>query len=360
MRLPAILFVLPAKGGSGGANSIVQECFGLRAMGVPVAIAVNAANRDAFLASYPELEPAGLPVHGYASPAALAGIGRDGFDVLCATTNTSVGWVAEALKLLGRERPVKGAYYVQDYEPLFYDPESPAWAVAHASYAAIPGAALFAKTEWLCDVVYRNHGLKLTRVAPSIDHAIFFPDLAARRDRVAITAMLRPQTPRRAPHRTVRILAELAASYSSRIELTVFGASPEQLEAARIALPPGVSDLGRLRRDEVPALMRRTDLFLDLSDFQAFGRTGLEGMACGCVPLLPLLGGADEYALDGRNALVVDTRSDDAVLASIARFMTLRPGERDEMRLAGLATAARYSVQRTALDELRLFQRLVG
>ena len=51
--------------------------------------------------------------------------------------------------------------------------------------------------------------------------------------------------------------------------------------------------------------MRRCDVFIDASAYQAFGRSGLEAMACGAVPVLPALGGVHEYALDDENAMVL-------------------------------------------------------
>ena len=72
--------------------------------------------------------------------------------------------------------------------------------------------------------------------------------------------------------------------------------------------------LGVLRRDEVADLLRRSQLFIDLSEYQAFGRTGLEAMACGCTTILPEAGGSDEYAIDGSNCLRVDTGDREAIL----------------------------------------------
>ena len=90
---------------------------------------------------------------------------------------------------------------------------------------------------------------------------------------------------------------------------------------------------------------------MDLSDYQAFGRTGLESMACGCAPVVPLHGGADEYAIDGVNALVVDTHSEDACFERIDAL--LRAPERlESMRQAALRTASRYSIHAAAVSEL--------
>src|SRR5207253_1779598 len=94
---------------------------------------------------------------------------------------------------------MKIAYYVQDYEPLFYASGSDRWTTARNSYTLIPDAVLFAKTKWLQNIVYANHGIRVAKVAPSIDHEIFYPDISRKSAPLSITAMVRPQTPRRAP-----------------------------------------------------------------------------------------------------------------------------------------------------------------
>ncbi len=66
-------------------------------------------------------------------------------------------------------------------------------------------------------------------------------------------------------------------------------------------------------------------------------------MACGCIPIVPVLGGTGEYAVHGRNAFVVDTRSDREVLSAVDAFITMTPGAvrkcgkppRDERRVHG-------------------------
>jgi hypothetical protein len=73
-----------------------------------------------------------------------------------------------------------------------------------------------------------------------------------------------------------------------------------------------------------------------------------------------VLGGSAEYALHGRNAYVVDTRSDEAILEAVYNFVEMTPQSRADMRQNALETAARYSIRRAALSELRLFRSLMA
>jgi glycosyltransferase involved in cell wall biosynthesis len=361
METVSILFVLPSGGGGGGSNSVAQETMGLARLGVDARVAVNTPNYTKLVASYPEFQALTIPVLSYANPAELAQHMKS-CSVVVATTNASVFDVCEARVELQKADPkaqARCAYYVQDYEPLFYPAHSERWAKAHKSYTALNDALLFAKTQWLCDIVYANHGIKVEKVRPSIDHEVHYPDLRRPNKEATVVAMLRPSTPRRAPRRTVRIMQAAAKKYSG-MSMQVFGAENEELVTAGIELPPNVKNWGVLKRAEVPELLRKSDLFLDLSDYQAFGRTGLEGMACGCIPVVPVLGGVTEYAVHGRNAFVVDTRCDQEVLNAIDSFISMEPATRAAMRHSALETSAEFTVTKSALSELRLLQRLAS
>lgn len=361
MEALSVMFVLPSGGGGGGSNSVAQEAMGLARLGVDVRLAVNVPNYAKFLTSYPELEALKIPVLSYVDGAALA----EHFatcQIAVATTNASVFDVAHARAQLMKDAPntlPKFAYYVQDYEPLFYPANSELWTKAGQSYTALKDAMLFAKTNWLCDIVYANHGIKVRKVTPSIDHEVHYPDLRRAGSPLSVVAMLRPATPRRAPKRTVRIMRTIAGKYAD-VSMQVFGASDEELEAAGIVLPANVKNWGVLKRSQVPDLLRASDLFLDLSDYQAFGRTGLESMACGCIPVVPVLGGTGEYAVHGRNSFVVDTRSDNEILNAVKIFVGMDSNSRAEMGQLALETAANFTVEKAALSEHRIFRQFAS
>jgi glycosyltransferase involved in cell wall biosynthesis len=322
---------------------------------------VNVSNYDRFTAEYPELAQNRIRIQQYRSTSQLGEL-IGAFDISVATTNNSMGDVAQARQDAQKHKngAAKIAYFVLDYEPLFYSPHSEQWKTAYASYTLMNDAVLFAKTDWIRETVYANHGVRVHKVSPSIDHDIYFPNLSRQVETLSIVAMLRPATPRRAPKRTIRILEILADEFPQSISLQVFGVKPEDLESAGLSLSSRIVNHGVLTRQNVPRVMRTADMFLDLSDFQAFGRTALESMACGCIPTVPVLGGTAEFAVDSHNAYVVDTRSDDAILEAARRFIALRPDVRMEMRQNALETASNFTIAKAALSELRLFCEMVN
>jgi glycosyltransferase involved in cell wall biosynthesis len=356
-----VLFVLPGGGGGGGAHSVVQEAHGLHRLGAEVGVATTAGTLDGFLATYPEMLAGPVALHGFDGAGDLGDIAR-GYDLVSATTWRSAHLVAEVKARLGAAAP-KAAYYIQDYEPLFNIPHTPEWEESRASYTVIPDAQLFAKTRFLCDIVTANHHRPVAKVAPSIDHETYHPGRRMGGEgagRLRISAMLRPLTPRRAPHRTARILEMIAQAFPDQVELVVFGCAQADLDEVGIRLSPTIDNRGPLSRAGVANVLRQTDLFLDLSDFQAFGRTGLEGMACGCVPIVPLLGGSDEYLRHWINGFRVDTRSDAEVMAAVAAYVGLRPAAREGMRRAAISTALDYTVDKAAYSEYVLFSQLLA
>lgn len=352
-----IVFILPGRGGGGGSHSVVQEALGLHRMGLDVAVATTTDSYAGFRLNYPELDRA-FPVPLYRDDAELAGV-LAGFDIAVATTAPSANQLAAVLA--GMEGPSpKPAYYIQDYEPLFFTPGTAEWTAARASYAALPGALLMAKTDWLRHIVRENHGRPVVKVSPSLDHQTYHPDLRERGEGITISAMIRPRTPRRAPRRTARVLERLAATLPPEHKLLAFGCEPSELDREGLRLSSRIQHAGVLSRRQMAAVLRDSDLFLDLSDYQAFGRTGLEGMACGCIPVLPVFGGAAEYARHQENAYLIDTRGDEACLEAVDSFLDNGPDSRARMRSAALATALNYSVERTALSEYEAFRAFLG
>src|SRR3954466_7810382 len=97
MSAPRVLFVLPARGASGGANSVVQECIGLSRIGCTVGLAVSARHSYEFGANYPELADSDVDLHFYATPKEL-GQQLRGYEVAVATVNDSVFEIADGIE----------------------------------------------------------------------------------------------------------------------------------------------------------------------------------------------------------------------------------------------------------------------
>lgn len=306
-----VLFVLPIIQVGGGGNVVITEARAMMRMGVTVALANLSLHRDIFEQGYPDLD---VPVIYVDSPDEIGTLGRE-FDAVIATAFYSVEWLTPLLTAA----QVTLGYYVQDFEPLFFEPGTHNHEQALGSYTRIPGIRMFTKTGWNRDELLRHTGFVAEVVGPSYDCDLFRPrvsSLVDSRHPVKVLAMVRPSTPRRNPEGTLRLLTHLQQRFGDRIEIAIFGGEQDSVSA-----PMGSDELkmfnhGELRPGQIANLMATCDLFIDMSHFQAMGLTAMEAMACGVVPIVPRAGGASSFACHNENAAIVDTEKFEEVLAA--------------------------------------------
>jgi glycosyltransferase involved in cell wall biosynthesis len=317
----------------------------MRRMGIDARVAVKHEQVEGFLKSYADIAGANDTFVGF-DDHSLIDLAED-CDVVVGTIFPSMKLVKRIVEAVPHILP---AYYVQDYEPMFFEKGTAKWQEARESYTLVPNAFLFAKTQWIIDEVKRHHGVDVHKVQPSIDHEVYKPAKRQADGKLHVTAMIRPQTPRRGAERTMRLLARLHQQHGHRVSVHLFGCDSEAADFQRLERSFPFQNHGPLLRPQVARLLAQSDLFIDLSDYQAFGRTALEAMACGCAAVVPKAGGAHEYAVHDENALVLDTLSEpgcfEAIASLLARTETLQ-----RLRRNGLLTAARYSVHAAALSE---------
>lgn len=340
-----VLFLLPVGGGGGGAHSVVQEVTEMRRMGVHARVAVKQEHLQSYRKSYSDIPNAEETFLAF-DDSSLVSMAED-FDIVVGTIFNSMTLVKRIVSVHPHILP---AYYVQDYEPMFFKAGSPRWHVARESYTLVPDAFLFAKTHWIIDEVKRQHGVTVHKVKPSIDHEVYKPVQRVKDGRLHVTAMIRPQTPYRGAARTMRLFTRLHHAFGDRIQFHTFGCENDHPEFLKLERNFPFHNHGPLLRPQVASLLANSDLFIDLSDYQAFGRTGLEAMACRCAAVVPAAGGANEYAIHDQTSLVVDT-SDEEQCFQIIGVICIDLARLQSLQRAGLSCAARYSVHHASVSE---------
>jgi GT2 family glycosyltransferase/glycosyltransferase involved in cell wall biosynthesis len=346
-------FLLPVKGGSGGAHSVVQEAMGMRKIGVSVHVLTLEKNQPKYEQDYGDviLKFPDLFLYYKNDNDLQSLVAESNITTLIATIFTSV----KTVKLICDNNPkVNPAYYIQDYEPMFYEEGDDYKVEAAASYELIPNATLFAKTKWIIDTVEKHHKVKVHKVSPSIDHEVYFPLLKDATEKVTISAMIRPQTPRRGAKRTMEVLKDLKAQFNTKIEIKIFGCDALLMDDHKLPQDFEFENRGVLTRNKVAELLRLSDVFIDLSDYQAFGRTGLEAMACHCIPILPQEGGVYEYATD-ENSIIVDSFNTKEAIDKISTLITDN-SLRTEIQDRTINTALNFDIARAAWSEVQLLK----
>lgn len=348
-----IMFLLPVSGGGGGVHSIVQETMGMRRIGVRAKIAVPKKHRPKFIKKYEDIDVVEDLFLGF-EPQELGELSRT-FDVIVGTIYTSMKLVKE---VVDANPGIQPAYYVQDYEPLFSEPGTPAWQEARDSYTLVPSAILFAKTDWIRQKVYEEHGVQVRKVSPSIDHDVYKPNPLAKKragleDKIVLSAMIRPKTLRRGAERTMRLLKSVYKHFGDKVHIELFGCEEEDPLFQQLERGFKYNNNGELTRLGVAAVLQKSDCFIDLSDYQAFGRTGLEAMACGTTLLSTKFGGVFEYVTNDYNAKVVDPTNEKQCLEYIKR---LELKLISTLKVKSISTAARFSIHKAAVSEVLIFE----
>ena len=348
----SILFLMTFRGAGGGINSIVQEANGLRELGAAVQVAISSTDESYYYERFPTV-PRRL-FHVFENmPELIAYAGA--FEFVVATLFTSV----RILKTVVEQYPgVLPCYYIQDYEPSFFAPPNPRYQEALDSYTLIPTMHCFAKTRWLCQTVAEKHGVHVHKVEPSLDGDIFFPDETPKPGYpFVVCAMVRPTTEHRSPQFTFEILRQIKLEFAEKVTIRMFGLEGDDPFLDRQLRDFEYEVLGILNREGVAQMFREASLFIDASTYQAFGRTGLEAMACRCATILPREGGVSEYAVDGVNTLLAHSGDAGDVMQQVRRYLEDQELYRRIVE-EGLKTASRYNIHNACVSELQFFESL--
>ncbi len=266
-------------------------------------------------------------------------------DIAVATLWATAPWVEE-VRRTGRAKQT--VYFIQDYEPWFFaETEKRSRARVLNTYSMIQDRIV--KSDWLKGMLERD-GFAAHKILLGMDLCRFYP-----RDvphgRLTVMAMARPQTARRGFMPTVEALT-LVKQAMPTVEIILFGAKG----LAGENIPFKFRDAGVVsNHDHLASLYSEADIFLDGSDFQGFGRCGLEAMACGTACVLTGAGGVTEYARDGDNALVVPPKNPDAFARAVLQLLR-DSALRRQLINGGLKTVTAYCHKREAKETLVYFQ----
>jgi glycosyltransferase involved in cell wall biosynthesis len=235
--------------------------------------------------------------------------------------------LSTVISLKGEDARYIPAYFIQDYEAYFAPPDSEISNEAMRSYelAKEHDALCFAKTKWLVDTLREKHGLRVHLITPSLDHDQYAPGHCSAGNTINVAAMVRTTTPRRSPLMTLKVLAKLKQEYKTSVHITIFGsikAEVHKLQKIKTLSKVQAYDVNKelLSSNQVATLFRHTDVFVDLSSYQAFGRSAVECMASRCIPVVPKVGGAAELVAGGAG-ISVDTSDFEDIMRSLRNLL---------------------------------------
>lgn len=268
-------------------------------------------------------------------------------DIAIATHWTTAPWVYDLMKA---GRAGVGVYFVQDYESWFFPEEDHvSRAKVKETYELISHKVV--KSDWLKGLL-ENDGYSAIKINIGIDLSMFYPREVKNSQHPVVFAMARPRTPRRGFPYLIEALKQVKEAVP-KAEVVLFGDYlPSQSIPFKFRNEGIITDQNRLAE-----LYSLADIFVDSSDFQGFGRTALEAMACGAACVLTNVGGVNEYARDGKNCLLVPPKKPDVLAQEIIRLL------KDESLLqslvrGGFETVKKYDHKREALETLDFFKKI--
>ena len=321
--VPAVVYVLPGTGLSGGVTVVVEHARRLRARGIPVALAILdqsvPATLDWIQASHQ------IPII-HADD--LVGVP----DVLVATGWSTAYWVATRA---ARRR----IYFVQSNETRFYGMRSLQRRAAARSYRLPLEYVTIA--DWLCEWLTASFGQRPTKIPVAIGDGFLQPgsSLAPRGARPRILLEGAIDLPFKGMEDAFRAVdgvdAEVWCVSSS-------GRPKPHWRCDRF--------FEQVPYEQMPAIYRSCDILLKMSRVEGVFLPPLEMMACGGVCVVARVTGMAEYIRAGENALVVEPSDVGGAREAINRLL----GDRalhTKLVEAGRETAATWSWGK-AIDSL--------
>jgi len=340
-----ILFILPVTEANGGANIILSEAGCMKRMGVEVTIYNLSEYREQFEWAYKNLDFSVLYGEDLADFRQYA----QEFDAVCSTMHNTVKYT----DFTDAPKHIRSVYYVQDFEPDFYEKHEPHYKTALASYTVVPAAVCVTKTVWNAATVLKETGKQCHIIGPSLNVDLFRPRRHLLSSNViTVCAMIRPHSPRRGPEMTLKVFRRIASMYGDRVNFKVYGSDPtlsviDDEFYSKHGVGFQFTNYGLLRTEQVAALFNESDIFVDFSTYQAMGLSAMEAMACGCATIVTCHGGPGDFAEDGLNSLLVDTNDEQKCFEALRLLI-----EDDELRTAlsdnGVRDMCRFYPEKSA------------
>jgi len=266
-------------------------------------------------------------------------------DLVVATLWSTAPWAAELVQH-GRARTA--AYFLQSYEPWFF-PETDRIAREQVrnTYSLIPYRIV--KSDWLSNMLasdgYTSHKIRL-----GMNLAQFYPR-DVKRDRPTVLVMARSRAHQGGFETTLAALAHVKA-IQPEVDIVLFG---DRFLNQRLIEFPFLNEGIVTAPNRLAEIYSQATVFLDCSDFQGFGRGGLEAMACATATVLTNVGGVNEYAQHEVNTLLIPPKHPIKAAEAILKLLT-QPDLRARLIKAGLTTARKFCHRREARETLILFK----
>lgn len=276
-------------------------------------------------------------------------------DIICATWCLTVPAALRAAQINGSET----IYLAQHYEPLFFEGlKKPYIPYVKSSYKKIKN--IVSVSSWITEQILKNGGNDSMVINPGIDHDIFYPRLGKMKrqmkghsQKYKIDNQIDNQADNQADS---HIHKPIICGFASE---SAWKGTQELIEGAKLArkevdfqlvligrngpeIPGWLGKKFAPTDDELAQLYSDSTALVVASWAEGFSAPPLEAGACSCPSIITDCGGPRDYAVDGKNCLLVPPRNYKAISDAIIKII-----KNTELRhkLAGNSekTAAEYT-----------------
>jgi L-malate glycosyltransferase len=124
----------------------------------------------------------------------------------------------------------------------------------------------------------------------------------------------------------LRAFAGLRKDKNLNIRLLLVGGGQQEAELKQLAVSLGVEEdvrfTGKVSMDDVPDYHRQIDIFINVPEYESFGVSVLEAMACGKPVVVSAVGGLTELVEDGKNGILIPSGDQEALESAVLRLAT--------------------------------------
>jgi len=188
-------------------------------------------------------------------------------------------------------------YFVQGYE--FYFAGGWIYGAVEDTFRYVDG--VFTTSSWLKGMLESHYAGPIEVLPPGYDERLFNTLGRTKNEKPRVTMVLRGTVDKGQPfllemiHRLTPHQGRFELSLLTRDEVLLPARWAGRCETCRLPL----------RKAELAAILKRTDILVDASLHEGFGLIPLEALACGCAVVVSDSGGVSECVRDGENGYVV-------------------------------------------------------
>ncbi len=227
-------------------------------------------------------------------------------------------------------------YYVQHYEPLFFNDPYLSRMVRETYYLPLTPLVV---SRWLYDVM-RSFGRKPIYVGNAVNHDVFYPRNYDKEDNAVLSIFRGIWW--KGDDDVIKALN--LAGRERKIKLIAVGRRKtiEKLLAKNSPISFDIEIHENPTDDELASLYSKAKLYISASLYEGFSLPPLEAMACGTPVITTDSLGVREYAVNGFNSIVVQRRDVKALAKAIIDVLS-DDSAYEKLRKGALETAMKFT-----------------